>query len=96
MCVCLCVWVCTYTHLLTVWITTNWKILNKMGMPDLLTCLLRNLYAGQEATVQTRYGPADSVSPQTEVHHVPLSLEFSWQEYWSGLPFPIADDLPDP
>ena len=33
-----------------------WKILNKMGMPDHLTCLLRNLYAGQEATVRTRYG----------------------------------------
>ena len=32
---------------LTVWITTNWKILQEMGIPDLLTCLLRNLYAGQ-------------------------------------------------
>ena len=35
---------------LTVWITTNWKILQKMVVPDHLTCLLRNLYAGQEAT----------------------------------------------
>ena len=35
---------------LTVWITTNWKILKEMGIPDDLTCLLRNLYAGQEAT----------------------------------------------
>ena len=35
---------------LTVWITTNWKILKEMGIPDHLTCLLRNLYAGQEAT----------------------------------------------
>ena len=35
---------------LTVWITTNWKILREMGIPDHLTCLLRNLYAGQEAT----------------------------------------------
>ena len=34
---------------LTVWITTNWKILRQMGMPDHLICLLRNLYAGQEA-----------------------------------------------
>ena len=33
---------------LTVWITTNWKILKDMGMPHHLTCLLRNLYAGQE------------------------------------------------
>ena len=32
---------------LTVWITTNWKILQEMGIPDDLTCLLRNLYAGQ-------------------------------------------------
>ena len=36
---------------LTVWITINWKILKEMGIPDHLTCLLRNLYAGQEATV---------------------------------------------
>ena len=36
---------------LTVWITTNWKILQEMGILDYLTCLLRNLYAGQEATV---------------------------------------------
>ena len=36
---------------LTVWITTNWKILKEMGIPDYFTCLLRNLYAGQEATV---------------------------------------------
>ena len=33
-----------------------WKILKKMGIPDHLTCLLRNLYADQEATVRTRYG----------------------------------------
>ena len=36
-----------------VWITANWKILKEMGIPDHLTCLLRNLYAGQEATVGT-------------------------------------------
>ena len=46
--------------LLTVWTTTNWKILKEMGIPDHLTCLkeicLRNLYAGQEATVRTRHG----------------------------------------
>ena len=36
---------------LIVWITTNWKILKEMGIPDHLTCLLRNLSAGQEATV---------------------------------------------
>ena len=36
-----------------------WKILKEMGIPDHLTCLLRNLYAGQEATVRTGHGPAD-------------------------------------
>ena len=44
---------------LTVWITTNWKILQEMRIPDHLTCLLRNLYAGQEATVRTRCGTTD-------------------------------------
>ena len=39
-----------------VWITTNWKFLKEMGIPDHLTCLLRNLYAGQEATVKTGHG----------------------------------------
>ena len=41
---------------LTVWITTNWKTLKEMGIPDHLTCLLRTLYAGQEATVKTVHG----------------------------------------
>ena len=36
-----------------------WKILKEMGIPDHLTCLLRKLYAGQEATVRTRHGPTD-------------------------------------
>ena len=36
-----------------------WKILKVMGIPDHLTCLLRNLYAGQEATVRTRHGKTD-------------------------------------
>ena len=44
---------------LTVWITRNWKIPQKMGIPDHLTCLLRNLDAGQEATVRTGHGTTD-------------------------------------
>ena len=44
---------------LTLWITTNWKILQEMGLPDHLTCLLKNLYAAQEATVRTRHGTTD-------------------------------------
>ena len=44
---------------LTVWITINWKILKEMGISDHLTCLLRNTYAGQEATVKTGHGTTD-------------------------------------
>ena len=44
---------------LTVWITINWKILKEMGIPDHLTCLLGNRYAGQEATVRTGHGTTD-------------------------------------
>ena len=49
---------------LTVWITVEncgslWKILKEMGISDHLTCLLRNLYVGQEATVRTGHGTTD-------------------------------------
>ena len=44
---------------LTVWITTNWKILQEMGIPDHLTCLLRNLYVCQEAALRTGHGTTD-------------------------------------
>ena len=44
---------------LTVWITTNWKLLKEMGIPDHLGCLLRKLYAGQEGTVGTGHGTTD-------------------------------------
>ena len=44
---------------LTVWIAINWKILKEMGIPDHLTCLLRNLYIGQEETVRTGHGTTD-------------------------------------
>ena len=44
---------------LTVWITTNWKILQEMGIPDHLTCLLRNLYVSQEAAVRTGHETMD-------------------------------------
>ena len=44
---------------LTLWITRNWKILKEMGIPDHLTHLLRNLNAGQEATVRTGHGTTD-------------------------------------
>ena len=44
---------------MTVRITTNWKILQEMGIPDHLTCLQRNLYTGQEATVRTGHETPD-------------------------------------
>ena len=44
---------------LTVWITINWKILKEMGIPDHMICLLRNLYARQEAVVRTGHGTTD-------------------------------------
>ena len=53
---------------LTVWLTTNWKILKRMGIPDHLTCLLRNLYAGQEATARTRHETMDWLQTGKGVH----------------------------
>ena len=41
---------------LIVWTIRNWEILKEMGIPEHLTCLLRNLYAGQKATVKTGHG----------------------------------------
>ena len=49
----------TMLKTLTVWITTNWKILQEMGIPDRLTCLRKSLCAGQEATVRTGDGAMD-------------------------------------
>ena len=45
-----------------------WKILNEIGIPHHLTCLLRNLYAGQEATVKTGYGKTDWLQIGKGVH----------------------------
>ena len=53
---------------LTVWITTNWNILKEMGVPDHIACLLRNLYACQEATVRTRHRTTDWFQTGKGVH----------------------------
>ena len=63
---------------LTVWITVKaldcvdhskpWKILKDMEIPDHLTCLLRNLYAGQEATVRIGHGTMDWLQIGKEIH----------------------------
>ena len=50
------------------WITTNWKILKEMGIPDHLTCLLGNLYAGQETTIRTGCGTTDWFQMRKGVH----------------------------
>ena len=57
-----------YTKAFDVWITTNRKILKEMGIPDLLTCLPRNLYSDQEATVKTRHGTMDWFQSGKGVH----------------------------
>ena len=48
-----------YAKAFDLWITTNWKILHEIGIPDHLTCVLRNLCASQEATVRTEHGRTD-------------------------------------
>ena len=47
-----------------------WKVLKEMGIPDHLTCLLRNMYAGQEATVRTGHGTTDWFQIRKGVHQV--------------------------
>ena len=47
---------------LTVWITTNCGKFLEIGIPDHLTCLLKNVYAGQEATVRTGHGTTDWIN----------------------------------
>ena len=53
---------------LTVWITINWEILQEMGIPDHLLCLLRNVYADQEAIVRTGHGKTDWFQIRNGVH----------------------------
>ena len=53
---------------LTAWITTNCRKRKEMKIADYLTCLLRNLYAGQEATVRTEHGTTDGFQFRKGVH----------------------------
>ena len=57
-----------YAKALTVWITTNWKILQEMRIPDHLTCLLRNLYTDQETTVTIGHGTMNWIKIGRGVH----------------------------
>ena len=74
-----------------------WQILNEMGIPDHLTCLLRNLYAGQEATVSTRHAQQTGFKYIKAVYCHPVCLTYmhstSWENngnsdrlYFGGLP----------
>ena len=54
---------------LTLWITTNYeKFLEEMGIPDNLTCLLRNAFAGKRATIKTGHGATDWLQIVKGVH----------------------------
>ena len=53
---------------LTVWVTANWKILKEMGISDQLSCLLRNLYAGQEVRITTGHETTDGFQIGKGVH----------------------------
>ena len=63
---------------LTVWIITNWKALKEMEIPNHLTCLLRNLYVGQEATVRTLYGTTDQFRIEKGLQRDSLLSSFSF------------------
>ena len=58
-----------------------WKILKEMGVPDHLTCLLRNLYAGQEATVRTGHGITDWFQIGKGVHQA--KSQAGWSTSWN-------------
>ena len=58
-----------------------WEILKEMGIPDHLTCLLRNLYAGQEATVRTGHGTTDCFQIGKGVHQVCILLSCLFKLY---------------
>ena len=64
----------TRVNPLTMWITANWKILKEMAIPDHLSCLLGNLYAGQEAIVRTGHGTTDSKLGNRRLYIVTLFI----------------------
>ena len=79
---------------LTVWITTKWKILQEMGIPGHLTCILRNLYVGQETIVRTGHGTKDWFEIGEGVRQgcilspclFNLYAEYTWRRKWQPTP----------
>ena len=77
---------------LTVRITINWKILKEMGIPDHLTCLLRNLYEGQETTVRIGHGTTSLVPYRkrstSRLYIVTLLIKLTcrvhYEKHWAG------------
>ena len=68
-----------------IWITSNWKILKEMGMPDHLTCLLRNLCVGQEAIVRTRCRKTDGFQIEKRERQGCILSPWSFNLYTSTL-----------
>ena len=62
-----------------------WKVLKEMGIPDHLTCLLRNLYAGQEATVRTGHGTMNLFQMRKAVYCHPAYLTYLQSTSWETL-----------
>ena len=67
-----------------------WNILKKMGIPDHLTCLLRNLYAGQEATVRTRHGTADCFQIGKGIHQGCILSPWLFNLYAGSVQFSLV------
>ena len=79
---------------LTMGITTNWKILKEMGLPDHLTCLLRDLYVGQEATVRTRHGTTDWFKIGKGIHYSCILLPCLFNLYAESIMWNARLDEP--
>ena len=62
-----------------------WKILKEMGIPDYLTCLLRNMYTGQEATVRTGHGATDCFQIRKGVHQGYVHCHSAYSTYMQSV-----------
>ena len=72
------------------------KTLQKMGIEGTCLNIVKAIYDSIVAVVKVTQSCPTLATPWTVAHQVPLSMEFSRQEYWSGLLFPSPGDLPNP